>query len=122
MIKPGFGGAPFSLDRCRREPHNFGALLDRQAAKELHFNDSALLWIDLSQSFERVIKGNDVRRSLLRDGHSVIQCNLARATAALCVGVTARVIDQDAPHQLRGNSEEVGAVLPMNVLAIDQPE
>src|SRR5437867_13313547 len=90
MIEPSFGSAPLSFNRRRREPQDFGSLLDRQAAEELQLHDSALLRIDLSQSFERVIKGNDVRGSLLRDGHSVIQRNLMRPAAALCVGKIGR--------------------------------
>src|SRR3989454_6350932 len=44
-----------------------------------------------------------------------------RPAAALCVGMTPCMIDQDAAHQLCGNSEEVRAVFPVNALAIDQP-
>ena len=79
-----------------------------------------LLRIDLSQSFERVIKGNHVRGSLLRDGHSVIQRNLMRPAAALCVSITARVIDENATHDLRRDSEKMRTVGPVYVLLIDE--
>src|SRR5205807_3746973 len=112
MIEPGFSAAPLTLNSCGRQSQHFGGFFDRQAAEEFHFNDLALLWIDLIQSLERVIKGNDFRRSLLRNYHGVIQRNLMRPAAALCVSVAACMIHQDSAHQLCGNSEEVCAVLP----------
>src|SRR2546421_10094179 len=105
MIEPSFGSAPLSFNRRRREPQDFGSLLDRQAAEELQLHDSALLRIDLSQSFERVIEGNDIRRSLLRYGQGFIQRDLAGAAATLGVSMAARMIDQDAAHQVRGDGE-----------------
>ena len=34
----------------------------------------------------------------------------------------ARVIHQDAPDQLRGHAEEMGAVLPVDAALVDQPQ
>ena len=36
--------------------------------------------------------------------------------------VAARVVDEDAAHRLSRNGEEMGAVLPVHALVIDQPQ
>jgi hypothetical protein len=36
--------------------------------------------------------------------------------------MTARMIDKNAPHQLRRHAEEVGTVLPANIPPVNQPK
>jgi hypothetical protein len=43
-----------------------------------------------------------------------------RAAAALLAQCASRVIDQNAPHHLRRDCEEVSAVLPIDVSLIEQ--
>jgi hypothetical protein len=45
---------------------------------------------------------------------------LLRAAATLCIRVTPRVIDQNAPHDLRGDREKVRTIGPVDVPLIDQ--
>jgi hypothetical protein len=44
------------------------------------------------------------------------------ARASLGAQLVARVIDENSPHQLRRDREEVGTVLPVGVALIDQLE
>ena len=46
----------------------------------------------------------------------------AQSSAVLAVGAPARVVGQDAPHHLRGDAEEVCAVLPVDVALADQAQ
>ncbi len=36
--------------------------------------------------------------------------------------MAAGVADQNSAHHLRGNTKEMAAILPMNVLLVDQPQ
>ncbi len=45
-----------------------------------------------------------------------------QVAAALRLASLARELDQDVAHQLRRNAEEMGAVLPSNILPIDQSQ
>ena len=42
--------------------------------------------------------------------------------AALVGGAVARVIDEDPPHHHRGDAHELGAVRPVHLPLVDQPE
>ena len=42
--------------------------------------------------------------------------------AALVGGAVARVIDEDPPHHHRGHANELGAVRPVHLPLVDQPE
>ena len=44
------------------------------------------------------------------------------ATAALAARLTASVVEQDAPHQLRGDPKKVGTILPLDLPLINQPD
>ena len=57
-------------------------------------------------------------------GHhqSVIQRHFLRSTSSLQVVPGTGEIDQNSPHQLRGDGEEVGTVLPAHLLDINQPQ
>ena len=46
---------------------------------------------------------------------------MLRATATLCIRVATRVIDENAPHYLRRDGEEMRTIGPVNVFLIDEP-
>jgi hypothetical protein len=52
----------------------------------------------------------------------VVQRDLLDATAALLGVLGARVIDENAPHGLGGDTEELRAVLPLGASLVDEPE
>ena len=52
---------------------------------------------------------------------SVFQGNVLDAAPAFQV-VAPRMVNQNPPHELRRNGEEVGAVLPAHALVVHQPQ
>ena len=50
----------------------------------------------------------------------VFEGELPYASASLCGLPRARVIDEDAPYELSGNPEELGTVLPLDALLINE--
>jgi hypothetical protein len=73
-----------------------------------------LLRINGGEAGQRVIERYQVRRALLRQHGSLVKRHLHRTATALGVAMLSGVVDQDAPHQLSGDAEEVSAVLPPN--------
>ena len=61
-----------------------------------------------------VRSGRDVRRFRQRD--------VQLTAAALRAIARAREVDEDPPHDLRRDAEEVRAVLPADVFPVDQPQ
>ena len=58
--------------------------------------------------------GSDCRRFFQRD--------LLRATAAFCISMTTRVVDQNASHDLRRDREEMRTIGPVHVSLIDETD
>jgi hypothetical protein len=67
----------------------------------------------------------DASKAFTVDGHF----GIGLGTIILAVNVVSalphpmpRVVDEDAPHQLRGDAEEVAAVLPVDLALVEQPQ
>jgi hypothetical protein len=57
-----------------------------------------------------------------RDLRGQLQRHLLRSAAALLVVAGPRVIDEDSSHGARRHGEEVGAILPLNAIEVDETE
>ena len=74
------------------------------------------------QGLERIVEGDEIVPRLVRHDQRVIKRHSDGPTTALLVTLRPRDVHEDAPHQPRGHREEVGPVLPVDVLDVDQPE
>ncbi len=75
-----------------------------------------------ARRFERVVQGDEVHVARGARGVEVlVERELLELAAALLGLVGARVIDEDAAHHLRGDAEEVRAVLPLHLRLIHEP-
>ena len=97
-----------------------GDFLVVQAAEVTQFHNLAAPWIHFRQTFQSFVESNHFRSGQTRDRGSFVERNLLRAAAAFGVRVTARVIDQNTPHNLRRDGEEVRTIGPMHVPLIDE--
>src|SRR5262245_52444653 len=118
-IKPIARQTPFAHDSARRYVERFGCLFHAQTAEEPQLNHPALARINLGQTLQRVVQRNKFRAARLRDDRRFIERDLAPPSSALGIAARAGEIHQNMPHQLGGNREEVGAVLPPNLLQIN---
>ena len=99
---------------------HLGGLLHRQSAEEPQLDDAALLRVEGREPRQRFIEREQIDVRHVGHDERIIKRDRALAVAAFASGVRARVIDQNAPHRLRGDAEKVRAILPAHVALIDQ--
>src|ERR1051325_8457367 len=121
-VEPSLRQAPVALDGGGADAEHFRGLLDGDPAEEAQLDESALFGIDLGELFERLVERDQLRRALVRDVNVFVEGELGERAAALLRLSAARVIDEDAAHHLRGDAEEVRAVLPAHLRLIDHPD
>ena len=71
---------------------------------------------------QRLVQSDDIRRRLRPHDRDVVQRDVDGAAAAFGVAAGPRIVDENAPHDLRGQREEVGAIVEIRPPLIDQPE
>lgn len=110
------------MDGGAGNTQGFGGLFQSEAAEEAHFDDGALLLVELGECGEGVIEGDNLDTFARRDMEAFVKGERFHFSAALFTVFGAGVIDQDAAHDLRGDALEVGAVLPADVALVHQFE
>ena len=95
-------------------------LLVVETAKVSQFNYLAASWISLGQALQCFVQTHQFTPRVGSKCCHFLQRDLLRAATALRVRVTTRVIDQDAPHYLRRDREEVRTIRPVHILLINQ--
>ena len=121
-VQPGLGEPPVPFDRGLGDPQHLGRFLVVHAAEVAQFDDLAAAGIDLRERLQRVVERDELRRALVRHGRLAVERDVPVLAAALAGRPLARVVDEDVAHHLRGDGEEVGAVLPVHVLLPDEPQ
>src|SRR5262249_54309976 len=76
--------------------------------------------IEFCQSFQRFIKREELVGALVRSVKRFIERDNLAAAVAFSGQPRPSMINQNAPHRLGGDAEEVGAVLPSYVSLIYQ--
>src|SRR5688572_5731177 len=101
---------PVAHDRLSGDTQDTRGFFYTQAAKDAQFDDAATPRIERRQGIERGVQRNEVAAALRRRDERVAQRHPPKAAATLEIPLTPRVIDQDVPHQRRGECEEVRAI------------
>jgi hypothetical protein len=101
---------------------NFRYLVDRQSAEKSQFHDPALLRVQSLQTFESVIKRDQVNITRFGEIDGFLQRKLGYRGAAFRGAMFPGVVDQNAPHQLGCDTNELRPVLPSGVLLVHQLE
>ena len=99
-----------------------GGLLNAQASEEAQLDDLCLARVNRLEPPQRVIQFDEVPLRLPRYLHRQLQRDFGRSSASLVVVPGASVIDEDPPHRARRHREEVGAILPLDAIEVDEPE
>src|SRR5438105_304 len=100
----------------------FRSFLDAETTKKSQLYHTTLSGVDESQSLQCVIQCDEVDVWRRRDQQCLIKRHVRRTSPALLIMARAGKIGQNPPHQLCANSEEMGAVLPIDPPDIDQPQ
>jgi len=97
-------------------------LFSGQASKKTQLHDAPLLGIQRFELAERAIEGEGLDRvdQGSRLLHCVLQLDVDNAGATFVGKLAPRVVDQDPPHHLRGDREEVPAVVPVDLALSEQ--
>lgn len=99
-----------------------GNLLVVETAKVAQLDNLAAARISFGQSLQRFVQTNQFATLIRNDCSNLLERDLLRAAASLCVTMSSRVIDQDAAHDLRGDREEVRTIGPVHILLIDHAD
>ena len=106
-VQPGLGMTQFAGHRGFRDVLDFHDLLVGHPGEIELLDDPGRLLVFLSQEPEGVVKGHKLRGALLGEGQGFVEGELLHPSAAFLGQVLARPVDEDAPHLLSGDAEEV---------------
>ena len=113
---------PFACDRRTRERQQHCDFLFGQTAEVAKLNDFDLTRINAASS-PRAWSSSRISQSVRRcRANLIVQGDFRAGTRALRGVMASGVIDQDAPHHLRGNAEKLRAVLPTDSVLSHQPD
>jgi hypothetical protein len=103
-----------------RSVHDCGSLFDGQAAKESQFNDAGLVWIELFETVQRIVNLKQIGVRLRAERRrNISERDTKTIAAALCGIVGARMVYENAPHQLRRHAEKLRSITPVGPLLIE---
>lgn len=117
-MQPSLRVSPQTLNRARRNPCDFRRLLNRQSAEETQFYNAALLRVEARQNCERFIKQKEINVRFVVKSDCLIE-RKAIPGGAFCSPVFARMVNEDLPHEVRGDAEEVSAVFPIRIRLVN---
>src|SRR5207244_1787913 len=120
--QPHLGYLPVTRDSIRRHVDSGCGFIEGQASEKPKLDDTAFTLIDFPKSGERLIERHNIRVGLWRGERDVIQRDLDCAAAALLIKPGASAIDENAAHHACSHSEEMGSVLPADLIDIDQTQ
>src|SRR5262245_43938582 len=108
VLEPSADEAPVPLDRAHRQPERLRRLLDREAGEVTQLHDAALarvLALELGQGLlHREDVGARVRTRRVRGDLDLLELDPFDSPTALQPRAAPRLLDQDAPHGLRGGA------------------
>jgi len=97
-------------------------LLDRESAKRSKLDDPGQFGVDLVQAIECVIQRENRYLVWRGDVFRLVDGYAGQAVASFVGVVTTRVIDQDPAHDLRRDTKEMRAILPIDLALVDEPD
>src|ERR1035437_7203573 len=118
-VEPGPGRPPVALHGNRRYFEHLGRLFVAESAKEAHFDNLHLAWIDPRQRVHCVVERHHIRVLVAAHDNCLFQGDMLHSASAFQV-VAPGMLYQNAPHQLGRNREKMGSILPLHALIIHQ--
>ena len=118
--EPGARRAPLTINGSRCHTGKFSDLLNGEPTEKAHLGDLSPTGIDFLQTIEHTVNIEQPGRVLFGDDDGVIEQNLFQAAASFFRIRHAGVVDQEPPHDLRRNDEEVAAVFEIPFTLINE--
>ena len=92
---------------------------ERQAGKEAQFGNAGLACVELSQLGQRAIEVRHVHLVCRRSRERIAEGDAGPLPRSLAGAAGAGLVDEDAPHHLRGDAKELSVVPPDRKVAQD---
>jgi len=123
MTEPGASHGPVALDGSRGYAEFEGDLFEGEAGKEMHLEDIGLPWIECGEAGESFVDGQDVCGGVVGSlDHLFDESDLNLSVSALSCAMGSCVIDEDVTHDVGGQAEDAGAILPHGIGFADEPQ
>src|SRR6185369_2147127 len=114
---------PFAADGGEGDAERGGRFGDAHAGEVAQLDESRLARIDRREPRQRLVEGEHVHVVGRGDGvRRITEGDLRAGAAPLERSASASVIDEYAPHHLRGDGEELGPALPARVVLAVEPQ
>src|SRR2546422_2598025 len=104
--EPGPGQLPIALNRGVADAEDHCRFFNGKAAKKTELDDAGFLRIELRQTLQGFMHGQQFYLWLYARIAIAGKRNPVIIAAALCCLATARMIDQDVPHNFCGQTEK----------------
>lgn len=118
--QPGLRETPIAHDRIGRDLQDGRGFLNAQPPEKPQLDDAALPDIYLFQRLQCIVEGDEVSTRLVTDDERFVERHSGCAATPLLIATGAGVIHEDSPHQPRGDSQKVRAVLPVHMFDVNQ--
>ena len=98
------------------------SFLQAQSTKVAQLDDARVAGVQRLEAFQRVVEGHEIDAVHLSQVPRLRQRDVHLAVTPFCAPTRPCFIDQDPAHDLRRHSEKMGAVLPLDILPVHQPQ
>jgi hypothetical protein len=120
LVEPCFGKAPISFHGLGGNSDNVSGFLDTEATKVAKLDDTSLPGVKQCKSVNGVVDRNQFGGARFGEEKTFVEGEFLPTGAALHTKVGTSVVDKNTAHELSGNPEEVGFVLPVHVALLCQ--
>jgi hypothetical protein len=99
---------------------NLGDLRRVEPAEKFQLHDLALAWVRLREGLQRVVQSEEIGGALRLKVLRLLEVDLLELAAALERVMRSRVLDQNLPHEARGDAAEVRPAFPAHLRLVHE--
>lgn len=119
-MEPGFGEALFAADGGHGDVEGEGGFVEGKAAEEAEFDDFGFAGVLEGEGVQGVIKGFEVAAAGRGEADDFVEAELFGTGTAFGAFAFADLINEDLPHEMGSDSEEVGPAFPIGEFLGDE--
>ena len=120
--EPGLRGLPIPHHGLRRDVQDIRRFLNAEATEESQFHDLAHSRVENGQFRQRIAQRDEIGTLLLSEILRIVEGHSDHIPTTLLPTALPCEFHQEPTHRLRGDGEEVRAVLPLDPVYIDEPD
>src|SRR5579859_1466749 len=121
-MEPGSRGAPVAGYGNRGYVEYLCRLREGQSSEKTKLHHFRFPWIEFGQTFQSVVENHHVNASSARELGCVFQGQCTLTRAPFPGTVTAGVVDQNLPYQMRSDGKKMGAAFPLRRIHPNQAQ